>query len=65
MVFRDFTSILADDLFLIIRTASLAYSVRNHKSSALAALNECGSGHFPVRSSFISSSFGRFILRTN
>ena len=64
-VFRYLLSILAYDLFLIVRTASLANSVRNHKRTALAAFNKCGSGHFPVCSSFISSSLGRLILRTN
>lgn len=55
----------AYNLLLVVRTASLTYSVRHHKCAALAALYQCRSAHFPVRSSLISSTFGRFILRTN
>ncbi len=54
-----------DDLFLVIRAACLAYSVRNHQRAAFAAFYQCRSAHFPVRSSSVSSSLGRFILRTN
>ena len=45
------------DLLLIVRTTVLAYSVRNHKASALAALYESGSSHLPVSSSLISVTF--------
>lgn len=60
------TSILSrDDLFLIIRSAALADSVRHHQCAALAALNKSRSRHFPVRSSLISVASGRFVLRAN
>ena len=55
----------AYDLLLIVRTASLANSVRHHQCTTFAALYQCRSAHFPVCSSLISSTFGRFILRTN
>ena len=55
----------AYNLLLVIRTASLTNSVRHHKCAAFAALYQCRSTHFPVCSSLISSTFGRFILRTN
>ena len=44
---------------------SFAYTVRHHKLAAFAAFYEIRSSHFPVCSSFISSSFGRFILRAD
>jgi len=46
------------DLLLVVRTTVLANSVRNHKSSALAALYESGRGHLPISSSLISVTFG-------
>ena len=58
-------SVLRDYLLLVVRATGLAYPVRNHKSSALAAFNKCRRCHFPVCSSFISSSLGRLILRTD
>ncbi len=58
-------SINCDDLFFVIRTAGLAYSMRHHKSTAFAAFYQVRSTHLPVCSSLISSSFGRFILWTN
>lgn len=52
----------AYDLLLIVRTASLANSVRHHQCTTFAALYQCRSAHFPVCSSLIASCFGRFIL---
>jgi hypothetical protein len=46
------------DLLLVARTTVLANSVRNHKSSALAALYESGCRHLPVSSSLVSVTFG-------
>lgn len=60
-----FTLVYCNDLFLIIRTAGLAYSVGHHKSTAFAAFYQIRSTHLPVCSSLIASSFGRFILWTN
>ena len=57
--------IYRNDLFFVIRSTSFAYSVRHHKSTTFAAFYQVRSTHFPVCSSLISSSFGRFILRTN
>ena len=57
--------ILCDDLFLVIRTALLAYSVRHHQRAAFAALYKSRSAHFPVSPSLVASSFGRFIFRTD
>jgi hypothetical protein len=50
-------SISLYDLLLVVRTAVLAYSVRNHKSSAFAALYKSGSSHLPVSSSLVSVTF--------
>ena len=44
--------------FLVVGTAGLANSVRHHQGATFAAFYEIRSAHFPVRSSFISSSFG-------
>ena len=63
--FRLRLVLLRDDLFLIVSTAVFAYTVRHHKLAAFAAFYEIRSSHFPVCSSFISSSFGRFILRAD
>ena len=60
-----FQLINRNDLFLVVRSTSLAYSMRHHKSTTFAAFYQVRSAHFPVCSSLISSSFGRFILRTN
>ena len=57
--------ILCDDLFFVIRTALLAYSVRHHQRAAFAALYKSRSAHFPVSPSLVASSFGRFIFRTD
>lgn len=57
--------ILCDDLFLIIRTALLADSVRHHQRAAFAALYKSRSAHFPICASLVTSSFGRFIFRTD
>ena len=54
-----------DDLLLVVASAALAYSVRHHQRAALRALYQSGSTHFPVCSSLISSSLGRFVLRTD
>ena len=59
------TLVNCNNLFLIIRTTSFADSVGHHKSAAFAALHQIRSAHLPVRSSLISSSFGRFIFWTN
>ena len=53
------------DLFLVVASTSLANSMRHHKRTTFAAFYQVRSTHFPVCSSLISSSFGRFILRTN
>lgn len=58
-------SVYRNDLFLVISTAVLAYTMRNHKLAALAALYQRRSTHFPVRSPLVASSFGRFVLRAN
>ena len=63
--FRLRLVLLRDDLFLIVSTAVFAYTVRHHQLAAFAAFYEIRSSHFPVCSSFISSSFGRFILRAD
>ena len=60
-----FQLINRNDLFLVVRSTSLAHSMRHHKSTTFAAFYQVRSAHFPVCSSLISSSFGRFILRTN
>ena len=57
-------SVLRYDLFFVIWTAGLAYSVRYHKLAALAALYQRRNIHLPVSSSLISPALGRFILRT-
>jgi hypothetical protein len=54
-----------DDFLLIVCTAILADSVRHHKGTALAALNESRSSHFPVCSSSVSVASRRFILRAD
>lgn len=59
------SSILRNDLFFIIAATGLAYSVGNHQGSALAALDQCGISHLPVRSAGISVSLRGFIFRTN
>ena len=51
----------AYDLLLIVRTASLANSVRHHQCTTFAALYQCRSAHFPVCSSLIASCFGRLL----
>ena len=56
---------LRNDLFLVVRSASLANSVRHHKRAALAALYKIRSSHLPVCSATVSSCLGMFILRTN
>ena len=55
----------SDDLFLIIRSASLADSVRSHKSSAFAAAYKRRSSHFPGSSSAVPSCFGMLIFRAD
>ncbi len=62
-----FLSLLTNgnNLFLVVRTTSLANSVRHHKSTALAALYEIGSSHLPVSSATVSPCLGMFVLRTN
>jgi len=54
-----------DDFLLIVASASFANSVWHHKCSTFATFNKVHSAHFPVRSSLVTSSFGRFVLRTN
>ena len=54
-----------DDLFFVIRSASLADSVGSHQGSAFAAANKRRSGHFPGCSSAVSSRFGMLIFRTD
>ena len=44
-----------NDFTLIVRTTCLAYTVRHHKFTALAAFYKVRSAHLPVGSSFISS----------
>lgn len=53
------------NLFLVVRMTSLAYSVRHHQCATIATLNKIWSRHLPVCSTAISSSLGMFILRTN
>ena len=65
MLLNIVLSFLRYNLFLVIRSASLANSVRHHKRAALAALYEIGSSHFPVSSATVSSCLGMFVLRTN
>lgn len=60
-----FFLVLCNDLFLVIRTALFADSVRHHQRAAFATLHKSRSGHFPVRAPLVTSSFGRFIFRTN
>ena len=59
------SSILRNDLFFVIAATGLANSVGNHQGSALAALDQCGISHLPVRSAGISVSLRGFIFRTN
>lgn len=54
-----------DDFSLVVRTASLANSMRHHQGTALAALYQIWSAHLPVCSTAVSSSFRRFILWTD
>lgn len=54
-----------DNLFLVVASAGFANSMRHHQLTALAALYKIHRAHLPVCSSLISSSLGRFILRTN
>ena len=54
-----------DDFLLVVRTASLANSVRHHKRATLAALYKIRSSHLPVCSTTVSSCLGMLILRTN
>ena len=58
-------SFLRNDFSLVVGTTSFAYSVRHHQRTTFAAFYQVRSSHFPVCSSFISSSFGRFILRAD
>lgn len=53
------------NLFLVVASACLAYSMWHHQSATLAALYKIWSSHFPVCSSTISSSLRRFILWTD
>ena len=53
------------DLTLVVRSASLADSVRHNKSTTLRTLNKVHLSHLPVRSSRISASLRWMILRTN
>lgn len=46
------------DLTLVVRSASLADSVRHNKSTTLRTLNKVHLSHLPVRSSRISASLG-------
>ena len=55
----------ADDFFLVVAAASLAYPMGHHQSPALAALYQIHSAHFPVSPAFISSGFGRPVLWTD
>ena len=55
----------SDDLFFVVAAAVLAHSVRNHQLAAFAAFYQSRSSHFPVCSSSVTSSLGRFIFRTN
>ena len=64
-IFISFFLVLCNDLLLVIRTALFADSVRQHQRAAFATLHKSRSGHFPVRASLVTSSFGRFIFRTN
>ena len=59
------TKKLAMVLGVALALASLTNSVRHHQSAALAALYQSGSTHLPVCSSLISSTFRRFIFRTD
>ena len=54
-----------DDLLLVVGAALCADSVGNHQGAALAALHQSGSGHFPIRSSFVSVASGRLIFRAD
>ena len=53
------------NLFLVVASACLAYSMWHHQSATLAALYKIWSSHFPISSSTISSSLRRFILWTD
>ncbi len=56
--FFHFSELLSrDDFFLIIGTASLAYSVWHHKRSTLAALYQARNCHLPVCSTLVTSCF--------
>ena len=54
-----------NNLSLIVASAGLAYSVRQHQGAALRALYQVGSAHLPVRSAAVSSRLRGFILRTD
>ena len=54
-----------DNFFFVVRTTSLAHSVRHHELSTFAEIHKVWSTHLPICSSFISSGFGRFILWTD
>ena len=54
-----------NDFFLVVRTASLANSVRKHKSAAAAALYKRRSAHLPISSTRIPASLRTFILWTD
>ena len=55
-----------DDLSLVVASAGLADSMRSHKGSALAALNQSRSAHLEDSGSLgISSGFGMLILRAD
>ena len=63
--FQFLQLILSNDLLLIVRSACFAHSMRHHQFAAFAAFYQIWCAHFPVCSSFISSSFGWFILWTD
>ena len=58
------TLILRNNLFFVITSTVLAYSMGHHQLPAFAAFYQSWSSHFPVCSSFISSALGRFIFWT-
>ena len=54
-----------NDLFLVVRSASLTYSVRYHQLTAFTALHKCRTTHLPIRSAAVPSRLRGFILRAN
>ena len=64
-LFALFKLFSCNDLFLVVRTASLTYSVWHQKLAALAALYSVWSSHFPVSSTTVSSCLRMFILWTD